>query len=1152
MNPLVNYFRNLQEIHSSQAAVKETSYYGTLETLLNEIGKTLKPRVRCIINLRNQGAGLPDGGLFNVDQFPKNQELEPFTAIFPERGAIEIKGTKEDIKKIAASEQVQKYWQKYGQVLVTNYRDFLLIGRNSQGQPVELEAYSLAPSEAEFWLKTSNPSKFAAEQGDSLLEYLKRVLLQAAPITSPADVAWFLASYARDAKARLEHHSDLPALANIRQALENALGIKFEQEQGNKFFRSTLVQTLFYGLFSAWVLWHKENLNREDKFDWKSAAHHLHVPMLAILFEQIAAPSKLKSLGLVEVLNWTGAALNRVRREEFFRQFDEGQAVQYFYEPFLQAFDPDLRKELGVWYTPPEIVRYMVARVDRVLREELNIEDGLANPDVYILDPCCGTGAYLVEVLRYITDTLQENGAGALAMALVKKAAIERIFGFEILTAPFVVAHLQLGLFLQSLGVPLIEDSERVGVYLTNALTGWQPPDEESKQKIQQLQLSFPELNQEREAADEVKRGKPILVIIGNPPYNAFAGTSPAEEAGLVEVYKQGLISDWGIKKFNLDDFYVRFFRLAERCISENTGKGVVCYVSNFSYLGDPSFVVMRQRFLQEFDRLWFDCLNGDSRETGKLTPEGNPDPSVFSTQYNKEGIRVGTTIGLMVRKEVRNKNVDVYFRHFWGVAKREQLLDSLNNQDFDAFYQVSNPEQSNRYSFRPSDVSSHYLAWPKLTDLCKIMPFNGPVERRGNSLIVYKTDRNQLELIELYLDPNKTDQEIEAIAPRWMKSSGEFKAEKSRKAKLRDNVSYKPDKIIPYPFKPFDIRLAYLDSEIQPLFSRPSPELLAQKEIILNSFFISRDTADKSPEGSPFYFSKLVCDYDCISGHARHFPILLKPESKQKTQKYSKQLFNTQEFIDTTLTANLSEKSRQYLNQLGINNLDENIENASLIWLHALAIGYSPLYLGENADGIRQDFPRIPLPNSQELLIKSAELGQAIASLLDTENPVIGVTKKPTPALQKIALISCTDGGNLNPDKGDLIINVGWGHGGKNGVTMPGKGKAIARQYTTAEMSVISPEMRQLLGTTTYDIYLNDRAYWQNIPVRVWEYTIGGYQVIKKWLSYREEKLLGRGLTIAEVQAVSEMTRRITAIILLESDLDNNYQNIKTAVYSF
>ena len=110
-------------------------------------------------------------------------------------------------------------------------------------------------------------------------------------------------------------------------------------------------------------------------------------------------------------------------------------------------------------------------------------------------------------------------------------------------------------------------------------------------------------------------------MILGNPPYNAFAGVSPQEEGGLVEPYKVGLNTEWGIKKFNLDDLYIRFFRLAERRIAEMTGKGVVCYISNFSYLGDPSFVVMRHRFLGEFDALWFDCLNGDSRETGKLTP---------------------------------------------------------------------------------------------------------------------------------------------------------------------------------------------------------------------------------------------------------------------------------------------------------------------------------------------------------------------------------------------------------------------------------------------------------------------------------------------------------------------------------------------------
>ncbi|MGV2387880.1 MAG UNVERIFIED_CONTAM: hypothetical protein LVR29_04920 [Microcystis novacekii LVE1205-3] len=243
------------------------------------------------------------------------------------------------------------------------------------------------------------------------------------------------------------------------------------------------------------------------------------------------------------------------------------------------------------------------------------------------------------------------------------------------------------------------------------------------------------------------------------------------------------------------------------------------------------------------------------------------------------------------------------------------------------------------------------------------------------------------------------------------------------------------------------------------------------------NSFLMSRPAGVANPEGIPICYTQLLGDNDFQRGHAYYFPIRLRQNLEKVNTEDNTQgkLFDSSNLNIPSIKANLSEKSRQYLNQLGINNIDENIENASLIWLHSLAIGYSPLYLGENADGIRQDFPRIPLPNSQELLIKSAQLRQAIASLLDTENPVIGVTKKPTPALQKIALISCTDGGNLNPDKGDLIINVGWGHGGKNGVTMPGKGKAIARQYTTAEMSVISPEMRKLLGTKTYDIYLND-----------------------------------------------------------------------------
>ena len=351
-------------------------------------------------------------------------------------------------------------------------------------------------------------------------------------------------------------------------------------------------------------------------------------------------------------------------------------------------------------------------------------------------------------------------------------------------------------------------------------------------------------------------------------------------------------------------------------------------------------------------------------------------------------------------------------------------------------------------------------------------------------------------------------------------------------------------------------VTLAHYGTALYPLYGQNAGSAI--------HYFMSRVKAAKEPEGSPFYFTEVLSDDHLLTPDASCFPLRLRYAAANMGTKAAgeDELFNVDEFSNTTLIANLSQRVRDYLAQLGITNPDADADTAGLIWMHALAIGYSPAYLSENADGIRQDWPRIPLPNSKELLLASAELGKQVAALLDTENPVAGVTQKVRSELKAIALISRVGSGNINPDSGELAITSGWGYAGSRGVTMPGKGKVVERPYTSQEEAAIkegatalgltTEQAMEQLGNTTCDIYLNDTAYWKNLPTKVWNYTIGGYQVIKKWLSYREERLLGRSLKKEEVREVSNMARRISAILLLETELDKNYQLIKQSTYSF
>ena len=347
------YFEDLRRLRASGGATDERSSYVPLANLLNAVGGSLKPKVFCIIELADQGSGHPDMGLYAAKQVQKGK---PRQGQVPERGVVEVKSAKVALATTEVREQVNRYWSRYRLVLVTNLREFELVGRHSSGDEIKLETYRLAATESEFERLLEKPRASAANVGRGLGEYLSRALSHQAALADPQDVAWLLASYARDGLARVERAGDSPSLGAVRSALEEALGVRFEGGKGARFFHSTLVQTLFYGVFSAWVLWSRQLPDPGSVFDWRTAVWHLRAPVLRALFQQLADPGRLKPLGLVEVLDWTAAALNRVDRGAFFASFNEGEAVPYFYEPFLQAFDPTLRKQLGVWYTPTEVV----------------------------------------------------------------------------------------------------------------------------------------------------------------------------------------------------------------------------------------------------------------------------------------------------------------------------------------------------------------------------------------------------------------------------------------------------------------------------------------------------------------------------------------------------------------------------------------------------------------------------------------------------------------------------------------------------------------------------------------------------------------------------------------------------------------------------
>lgn len=1066
----------------------------------------------------------------------------------------EVKLPNVELDKLAVSienkDQIGRYLAATRAVLICNVRAFGLLTVSpvwKGGGPVPPEArrieqiVELWPSESA--LREGRP--ISAEALESFAELIETAATRFAPIAEPESLARILARQAKRAKEELPEKFT-HAVQGLLDDFGKALGVTFVGAEGEEFFRSSLIQTAFYGLFAGWALWWQGD--RSKLFRWEDLGEYLKIPFLGSLFYEFRHPSRIKELRLAKHLDIATETLARVDEELFFKRFrlptlaheeeSATTAIMYFYEPFLNAFDPVLRKELGVWYTPTSIVRYQVGKIDRLLRDELGCSRGFADERVVVLDPACGTGAYLLEALRCLAEQLESEGAGDTLPARLLDAACRRFMGFEILTAPFVVAQLQLYLLLAKLNAAP-DERHRPAIFLTNSLTGWEGTD--------QLKLNFPELQDEHDAASDVKREAKVIVILGNPPYNRFAGVPLQEEADLVDHYKgitrrdgkqigqSQLFSRWGVRKHLLDDLYIRFFRLAEVRIGEKAEFGVVSFISNSSYLVGRSHPIMRESLLENFDAIWVDNLHGN-RIASERTPWGQSCETIFNTGEIGPGIKVGTCVSTLLKRMGAGKRMArVYIRDFWGQAekKRAALLASLEMGSWTEQKRTECsklPEGPRAYvEFPPSEKNGWKFAaagkpgfedWPAIDDLFEKW-FQGVNPNRGLDGSVIDTDRGALvaRMRDYFSDLSFSD--LQRRYPALCEAHARFEPRRTRE-KLRQSGHFDVEKILHYMLFPLDGRWIYYETEAK-FLNEARPEL--GNHLTENEFLVGAPQSRRPSESRPIILGSLF-DLHLHDWGSVGFPAEVMPEpgigglfkAKPEEQRRRANLYHG------VWMAICSEWKLDG----GLNGKDSK-GFARGLFRYCTAIAHAPQYENDHKDSLAQDWPRIPIIKDRKEFDAIAELGDKVARLLDP-------LADPAPILKtsigrdgkSLAIVRRCGGGTVK--ESDLLVNYSY-YGA-------GTGRWVARPVAEPET------MHNEWGDLTGDLYLNEEVFLSHVPEQVWRYELGGYPVLKKWLGYRQAKRRKHtALSLQEMDELRGIVLRIAGLLTLRPDLDAAYE---------
>ncbi|MCD4656810.1 MAG: N-6 DNA methylase [Planctomycetes bacterium] len=1068
-------------------------------------------------------------------------------------GYIEAKDIGKSLDDALKTDQLTRYLRDLPNLILTNYIEFRWFQNGELKRSESLGIYNEKKQTIRFNLE--NKSKVA-----KLIEDFLSIDVE--PIVSSKDLASQLAKRThviRDIVIKsFKINEASQTLIDLRTALAEVLIPDINDENKTGEFADMFAQTLTYGLFAAKVN-HKSN----EPFERHRAAEEIPKtnPFLRKLFSIITGED-FEFEPYYPFVDEIVQLLDNTNIEEILKDFGKATRQEdpmiHFYETFLKVYDPKLREQRGVYYTPEPVVSYIVRSVDYILREKFGLIDGLADettvryevkdksqkknnkknkteiiskevPKVLILDPACGTGTFLYEVIRTIREKfVSENNIGKWK-SFVKEQLIKRIFGFELLMSPYAVAHFKLALLLSAQDKPenqrkdwcydIDEDKHseenRLRVFLTNTLEGF---DEDKEQKLFGSWNIIPE---EAKAANEVKTELPIMVVLGNPPYSANSANRGKWIEDLIRTsyYPKDEIKEHN-PKLLLDD-YVKFIRWSQQRI-EITGSGIHAFITNHSYLDTPTFRGMRQKLMQTFDEIYILNLHGNSRKKEKC-PDGSKDENVFDIQ---QGVAIGIFIKYPIQKK-QNKKAVIKYADLWGKRelKENKILVSgkyhyLNNHDISKTdWEVIKPITP-FYLLIPQDVKL-YKEYEKLWKINDIMPLSSTGIKTHRDHFVIDFDKKALKSrIEIFRDlETKNDDILKRFS---LSNKKDWNLDNKRKslAKDEDWETYFNKCLC----RPFDIRWIFNHRDV---VDRARTDIMQH---MLNQRNIGILTNRTVNNDFKHVFSTRRISGDCsVSSLSKErtylFPLyLLLPKNKESKQEFFEKNETQWEADKDGKIPNLNpEFVNEFAEKLGLKfkssgkgDLKKTF-NPEVVFHYIYAVFHSPTYRKHYAEFLRIDFPRVPLTSDKVLFTKLVQLGADLVSfhLLEHDYPHSTYTKND-------------ENSPINPPLASKTIT--FPVAGENSIDKPfPKYQEIKCEQFLAQNK--NAEIK-------FGVYVNKEQYFANVSQIAWEFEIGGYKPAQKWLKERQKH--NRKLTNADLTHYSQMIIALTETHKLMQSIDD------------